>query len=221
MQVFLPGHGSGRFGSAFGLPKTLVLLMAVLFLSAAPSLLAAGRADQIVSGLSAAFRAMPSYRVDFEVTMGEHRMTGNYAVCGESYRLVLGDAEVWSDGKTRYEVDNRRKEVTLAGVDPNDRNILNNPVRAFDFLGSDYAALLLREQEGEATLSLEPAKGSGAPTGRVTLVVATQTMRPRSLDYEFDGERVTVRILGIEPLHGTFPAFDRTAYAAYEWIDFR
>ena len=46
-------------------------------------------------------------------------------------------------------------------------------------------------------------------------------MRPRSLDYDFDGERVTVRILGIEPLRKALPAFDRSAFAAYEWIDFR
>ncbi len=201
--------------------KAVVCLLGVVSMLMPTALRSAGRADEIVAGLSAAFRAMNSYRVDFEVTMGEHRMAGSYAVCGESYRLVLGDAEVWSDGKTRYEVDNRRKEVTLVRVEPNDRNILNNPVRAFDFLGSDYAASLLREHNGEATLLLEPAKGSGAPTGRVTLVVATQTMCPRSLDYEFDGERVAVRILGVEPLREAFPAFDRTAYAAYEWIDFR
>ena len=148
-------------------------------------------------------------------------MVGNYAVCGETYRIVLGDAEVWFDGKTRHEIDNRRKEVTLSNVDPDDRNILNNPVRAFDFIGGEYLPSLLRERDGEAVVLLEPAGDGGMPAGSVTLVVATATMRPRSLDYDFDGERVTVRILGIEPLRKALPAFDRSAFAAYEWIDFR
>ena len=148
-------------------------------------------------------------------------MAGNYAVCGETYRIVLGDAEVWFDGKTRHEIDNRRKEVTLSNVDPDDRNILNNPVRAFDFIGGEYLPSLLRERDGEAVVLLEPAGDGGMPAGSVTLVVATATMRPRSLDYDFDGERVTVRILGIEPLRKALPAFDRSVFAAYEWIDFR
>ena len=188
--------------------KKIVFLLGVLLFSALGTTQAAGRAAEIVAGVSAAFRAMKSYSVDFEVTMGEHRMVGNYAVCGETYRIVLGDAEVWFDGKTRHEIDNRR-------------NILNNPVRAFDFIGGEYLPSLLRERDGEAVVLLEPAGDGGMPAGSVTLVVATATMRPRSLDYDFDGERVTVRILGIEPLRKALPAFDRSAFAAYEWIDFR
>ncbi len=201
--------------------KKIVFLVGVLLFSALGTTQAAGRAAEIVAGVSAAFRAMKSYSVDFEVTMGEHRMAGNYAVCGETYRIVLGDAEVWFDGKTRHEIDNRRKEVTLSNVDPADRNILNNPVRAFDFIDSEYVPSLLRERDDEAVVLLEPAGDGGMPAGSVTLVVATATMRPRSLDYDFDGERVTVRILGIEPLRKALPAFDRAAFAAYEWIDFR
>ena len=181
--------------------KKIVFLLGVLLFSALGTTQAAGRAAEIVAGVSAAFRAMKSYSVDFEVTMGEHRMVGNYAVCGETYRIVLGDAEVWFDGKTRHEIDNRRKEVTLSNVDPDDRNILNNPVRAFDFIGGEYLPSLLRERDGEAVVLLEPAGDGGMPAGSVTLVVATATMRPRSLDYDFDGERVTVRILEIGRAH--------------------
>ena len=70
--------------------KKIVFLLGVLLFSALGTTQAAGRAAEIVAGVSAAFRAMKSYSVDFEVTMGEHRMVGNYAVCGETYRIVLG-----------------------------------------------------------------------------------------------------------------------------------
>lgn len=201
--------------------KKLLLLSCLSLLSVFFAAQAADRAADIVARLAAGFRAMQGYEVKFEVTMGEHSMAGNYAVAGESYYLVLGDARVYADGETRYEVDHRRKEVTLAKADTTDRNALNNPVHAFDFLDSEYAPSLLWERGGEAAVLLKPMAGSGASTGDVTVVVATQTMRPCSIDYEFDGERITVRILGIEPLRGALPAFDRAAHAAYEWIDFR
>ena len=196
----------------------LSLFSLFAFFFAAP---AADRAADIVARLSADFRAMDSYRVGFEVTMGEYRMAGNYSVAGENYCLALGDAQVYADGRTRYEVDNRRKEVTLGRVDPADRSILNNPAHAFDFLDSEYRPSLLWERDGEAAVLLKPVAGSGAATGSVTLVVATQTMRPTSVEYEFDGERITVRILSVEPMRGALPAFDKAAYATYEWIDFR
>ena len=56
----------------------------------------------------------------------------SYAVEGEGYYLVLGDAEVYCDGAVRYEVDNRRREVTIDVVDTDSRNILNNPASCFN-----------------------------------------------------------------------------------------
>jgi len=182
---------------------------------------AADRATEIVTRLAAGFRTMKSYTVNFEATMGNFRAAGNYSVDGDNYYLTLGDAEVYTDGRNRYEVDNRRKEVTVTEVDASDRNMLNNPVHAFDFLGDEYTPSLLWERDGEAAVLLKPTPGQTTLAGTITLVVATQTMQPRSVDYEFDGEHITVRILGIEPLRGALPVFDAAARATYEWIDFR
>ena len=100
---------------------------------------AAGRAEEILGRVAEGFRAMKDYTVRFEVAADEYRTPGSYAVRGGSYYLRLGDdAEVYSDGRLRYEVDNRRREVTVTEVNRASRNILDNPVRAFDFLGSEY-----------------------------------------------------------------------------------
>ena len=107
--------------------------------AAANNVPAAGRADAILAGVSDGFRALGAYGVSFEVRSDEYVTRGRYAVEGENYYLVLGDAEVYCDGAVRYEVDNRRREVTIDVVDTGSRNILNNPVHAFDFLGSEYA----------------------------------------------------------------------------------
>ena len=106
---------------------------------------AAGRATEILEKLAAGFRAMPGYSVDFEVSAGDYKSRGSYVVEGRCYYLVLADAEVFADSVVRYEIDNRRREVTVTEVDAASRNILNNPVRAFDFLGSEYIPALVSE----------------------------------------------------------------------------
>ena len=130
-------------------------------------------------------------------------------------------ADVYCDGAVRYEVDNRRREVTIDVVDTGSRNILNNPVHAFDFLGSEYAASLAGEQEGRAVVRLTPAPGNTSSAGNIVLTVDTAAMRPVSLRYDYDGEQVQVSVLGIKPLETPLKAFAKDNYAGYEFIDFR
>jgi hypothetical protein len=182
---------------------------------------AADRAAGILAGVSDGFRTLGAYGVSFEVRSDEYVTRGRYAVEGEGYYLVLGDAEVYCDGAVRYEVDNRRREVTIDVVDTDSRNILNNPVHAFDFLGSEYAASLVGEQEGHAVVRLTPAPGNTSSAGNIVLTVDTAAMRPVSLRYDYDGEQVQVSVLGIKPLETPLKAFAKDNYAGYEFIDFR
>lgn len=182
---------------------------------------AADRAAEIVKGLADTFREMKGYAVSFAVTAGGHTSQGRYAVEGERYYLTLSDAEVFGDGALRYEVDNRRREVTVDRVDTRSRNILNNPVRAFDFLGSDYASRLLWERDGRAAVRLTPVGQNPSAILHIDVVVSTSAMRPQSLTYDYDGERIEVAVERIEPLAAPLRRFDRKAYADYELIDFR
>ena len=135
--------------------------------------------------------------------------------------LRRDSVEVFADGAVRREVDNRRREVTVTEVDTASRNILNNPVRAFDFLGSEYTPSLVSEADGRAVVRLTPAAGNDSPAGDVTLTVDTATMRPRSLSYDYDGEQVLVNVLEVAPLAGHVWRFDPKNYEGYEFIDFR
>lgn len=164
---------------------------------------------------------MPGYSVDFEVVAGDYNNRGSYVVEGRNYYLALADAEVFADSVIRYEIDNRRREVTVTEVNRASRNILDNPVRAFDFLGSEYDFSLEGESGGRATVRLVPTAENDTSAGVVTLVVDTSSMRPVSLAYDYDGERVGIRVTGIEPQAGHFRTFDRQAYGGYEFIDFR
>ena len=182
--------------------------------AAANNVPAADRADAILAGVSDGFRALGAYGVSFEVRSDEYVTRGRYAVEGENYYLVLGDAEVYCDGAVR-------REVTIDVVDTGSRNILNNPVHAFDFLGSEYAASLAGEQEGRAVVRLTPAPGNTSSAGNIVLTVDTAAMRPVSLRYDYDGEQVQVSVLGIKPLETPLKAFAKDNYAGYEFIDFR
>lgn len=186
-----------------------------------PQSRAAGRATEILEKLAAGFRAMPGYSVDFEVSAGDYKSRGSYVVEGRCYYLALADAEVFADSVVRYEIDNRRREVTVTEVNRASRNILDNPVQAFDFLGSEYDFSLEGESGGRATVRLVPTAENDTSAGVVTLVVDTSSMRPVSLAYDYDGERVGIRVTGIEPQSGHFRTFDRQAYGGYEFIDFR
>ena len=160
--------------------------IAVLFCGILQGNAAQPRATEILERLAAGFREMDGYGVKFGVVSGDYEARGSYVVEGDSYYLVLGDAEVFADGAVRREVDNRRREVTVTEVDTASRNILNNPVRAFDFLGSEYTPSLVSEADDRAVVRLTPAAGNDSPAGDVTLTVDTATMRPRSLSYDYD-----------------------------------
>lgn len=181
----------------------------------------ADRAAELVRELAAAFRSMPSYGVEFEVLAGDNATRGRYAVEGQSYYLTLADAEVFADAAVRYEVDNRRREITVNPVDTTARNILSNPVRAFDFLGSHYTPELLWERGGLASVRLTPAPGSDASAGSVTVTLELDQLRPLTLAYDYDGELIAIRIRSVEPLAVPLKRFDRAAYPGYELIDFR
>lgn len=197
------------------------LLLFVVLLACVGPVAAGNRASEILERLAAGFRAMKGYEVAFEVEAGESRIGGSYAVEGQGYFLTLGDAEVFCDGAVRYEVDHARREVTIVGVDTTSRNILNNPVRAFDFLGSEYLPELLSEADGRAVVRLTPAAGNNSPAGTVTVTVSTATMRPEVLDYDYEGERVRITIGRVAPLGEPLRTFDRKGCEGYEFIDFR
>lgn len=197
------------------------LLLFVVLLACAGPVAAGNRAAEILEGLAAGFRAMKGYEVDFAVEAGEYRTAGSYAVEGQGYFLTLGDAEVFCDGTVRYEVDHARREVTIVGVDTASRNILNNPVRAFDFLDSEYLPELLSEAKGRAVVRLTPTAENSSPAGTVTVTVSTAAMRPEVLDYDYEGERVRITIGRVAPLGGPLRTFDRRGCEGYEFIDFR
>lgn len=221
--------------------KPQILLMSLLLLSARPAVRAeipapesrtdaaaqvadaartSDRAEKLLEALAAGFRSMNSYTVSFEIAAGESDVAGSYTVQNGGYTLTIGGAEVFFDGGVRYEVDHGRREVTINSVDTTSRNILDNPIGAFDFLDGLYRPTLLSDDGSEALVRLTPTDGESA-TGVVTVRLGLHPVRPQSLAYDYDGEQVTVSVRSIEPFAGKLRRFDPKACAGYEMIDFR
>lgn len=178
------------------------------------------RAAEILHSLSARIRSLGRYSVAFTVEAGEQATAGYYTVGGENYYLRLADAEVYGDGHVRYEVDNRRKEVTVDRVEASEnRNLLDNPTRAFDLVDDGFASELLWERDGRAAVKLTPKTEQALSA--VTLTLDTQAMRPRSLEYDFDGERIRIVVRTLEASDKAPKKYDPAEYRTYETIDFR
>ena len=89
------------------------------------------RSAELLARLQQSVGAMPGSRVEFAVEAEGHTFPGYYRVCGDSYYMQLGQAEVYCDGTVRREIDPVKREVVVDMVDPSSRNILNNPTRGF------------------------------------------------------------------------------------------
>ena len=86
---------------------------------------------------------MKAYTVTFAVEGDDFAAEGSYAVEGDRYYMRVGDAEAYSDGVSKWEVDPSKREVVVDVVDTQSRSLLGNPTRAFDFLDDAFRSELL------------------------------------------------------------------------------
>lgn len=193
--------------------RLLVFLLSLPLCAAAQD-----RAQVLLQRMTAAFRALPAYEVRFEVPTGGDAVAGRFAVEGDSYYIALGDAEVFGTADVRYEVDGRRREVTVAPVEHTSQNLLSDPVHAFDFVSAQYAVSLAGEEDGRVRLRLQPHERREAA---IVLTLEEATALPAAIRYEAGEEAVDILIRSVERLATPLKRFDRKAFADYEWIDFR
>ena len=119
----------------------------------------------------------------------------------------------------RYEVDNEREEVNIDVVDASSRNILDNPTRCFDFVGSDYRATVVAQDEKQITLKL--VSTDEKVEGEIFLTLDAATFTPKEIEYHLYDERFNVKILSLAKTKSSPAKFDRSRYRNHEIIDFR
>ena len=124
--------------------RKIISLSLLLVLGLTAVAQAAADTKDVLAGLKQYIAKMGRYEAAFALQAGDYKAEGRYLVDGDTYHIVVGDiAEVFCDGKVRYEGDNEREEVNIDVVDASSRNILDNPTRCFDFVGSEYRATVV------------------------------------------------------------------------------
>ena len=169
--------------------------------------------------LQRAVQALGAYEVQFGVTTDGYTAKGSCRVSGEQYLLSMPQARVYSDGKARYEVNDRTREVVIDAVDTASRNLLDNPVHAFDFVGEQYAVERLSEDAERITLRLSPRDRTATAT--IELTLDKRTALPVAVVYGAEDLQIAIAIASFGRSDGAFPAFRQENFAGYEWIDFR
>lgn len=198
--------------------KRCIAILPILFCLAGHCA-AAGDARSVLRRTAEYVKSLGSYEASFELTSGDYSTAGSYSVAGDAYYILVGPAEVYSDGKTRYEVDNSRKEITVDEVDAASRNILDNPTRCFDFADTDYEFAIESRDGGAVTLLLRPSDPDAEST--IHLTVDESTGRPVRIVYALYDERITVRILALSHTAKPVKRFGLQSYRGYETVDFR
>ena len=207
--------------------KTIIYLLAVLLtgvvalqgvMAATPSA-QDEQVGQLLERVAQYVKRLGAYSADFKVVAGDYTTRGRYDVSGDRYYIVLDNAEVYSDGHVRYEVNGERKEINVDVVDISSHNILDNPTRCFDFVGSDYVADIQRREAGRVTIHLRSADSSVG--GDIYLTIDSSSARPIRLEYHLYDDVIEVDILSLSALKGGVKTFSERAYSGYDMIDFR
>lgn len=203
--------------------KTILMLAA---LAVTLNAFADMKSDELLRTLQKKVEAFGDYRVAFKVTVDGQSIDGTYEVSGNSYHISTDDTEVFCDGKVRYEVNKLDEEILIDAVDPNDRTILGNPTRMFDFFDGSYTHKYLSKatlKDGEA----DKLELTGVLDGdKMGVYLNTATGLPSRISYYMENLN-TDAIVDIESItqhvkidRSAFD-FDPARYKGFETIDFR
>lgn len=195
-----------------------LLVVAFLSLAQAAANPQKGDAASGVKSVKEYVAKLGRYQVKFNVLAADIIYVGEYVVEGDSYYINMDDVEVYSDGDLRYEVDNKRKEVSIDTVDKQSRNILDNPTRCFDFAESEYRSEVQNEKGEELTLYLQPTAED--TDGEIFLTIDKKSGKPKKIVYRLYDDEVEVMIDSIATVKQPLKKFSKAQYKGYDIIDF-
>lgn len=197
--------------------RKLILSALVLFISV--SAVADEQSKSALQRVASYVKALGAYDAEFKVVAGDYRTQGSYAVEGDSYYIELDAAEVYSDGKVRYEVDHNREEINVDNVDLASRNVLDNPTRCFDFVDSGYESDIYAASGAQLIVHLRST--DPAIEGDIYLTIDLSSARPQRLEYKLYDDVITVDITSLSKRKAKVDGFDKSDYKDYKIIDFR
>ena len=191
------------------------------------------KSEALLGALAQKVAAWGDYRVEFSVTIDADTVAGSYEVSGGSYHMVTPDIVLYCNGTTKWEVNLLDREVAIDRVDPNDRTVMGNPTRLFDFMDGSYTHRYLGAALVDGVncerIELKETAATGATGGdsgqTIDVFLSTATGLPVRVGYTIgvmstEAAVDVVRIMPRITLDAAFK-YDSARYPGYEIIDFR
>lgn len=172
------------------------------------------------SSVSITFSLVNNDSKDGSTTTAE----GSAVIKGDSYKLMLPDNNVWSDGKTTWSYLPDVNEVTITVPDKNDKSFLSKPSLLFDIYREGYKVRLLEETKDTWIIDLYP-EDINQNLIHIRLKIGKSLYDLKSAEYKTkDGITVTLNTekydLTFRPGAGFF-VFNPSSFKDVEIIDMR
>jgi outer membrane lipoprotein-sorting protein len=121
------------------------------------------QAETILDNVSERYQSLSGLTATFEYTYSTspgdvaEKSTGQVAVKGDKYKLILNDQEIYNNGKTvwTYIKSNNFKEVTINSVEDNADELTPSNIYSIYKKGYDYKLLGEKQQNGAIVQEIE------------------------------------------------------------------
>ena len=174
-------------------------------------------AEGLIEHFENSLKGLGDYRVTFTATMGDMVTSGNYAVSGSDFYIVIAGVEYYVAQGVKYEVNSERKEIVVDSAESMGGDLLSNPAKGFSILARDFEQRDVTIDSRKA-VRLNPRSGEG---GEILVVANKGGNLPQMIVYIYDDSRMIITLDAIESLTSGIPRFDRSKYPDYEVIDMR
>lgn len=174
-------------------------------------------AEGLIEHFENSLKGLGDYRVTFTATMGDMVTSGNYAVSGSDFYIVIAGVEYYVAQGVKYEVNSERKEIVVDSAESMGGDLLSNPAKGFSILARDFEQRDVTIDSRKA-VRLSPRSGEG---GEILVVANKSGNLPQMIVYIYDDSRMIITLDAIESLTSGIPRFDRSKYPDFELIDMR
>ena len=176
------------------------------------------RAESLLSAFEQNIKALGRYRVQFEVTLDEHRSAGYYIVEGDNFYISVDGIEWYVADGVKYSVDSNRKEVVVDSTDSLGDNLLSNPAKGFSSLEKYYTATNINI-DGQMAVELKAKDATGDE--RIVIQTTDDGKLPKVITYSYSNAAMVINIVAMESIQTPLPRFDEAKYPSFDMVDNR
>ncbi|MFI3328262.1 MAG: hypothetical protein SNH79_01325 [Rikenellaceae bacterium] len=158
--------------------------------------------DDFLRLMSLSIKDLGAYEVHFEMGVSDHeeKIAGRYIVDENRYMLHVADQTIYGDGRLRYTVSAKDREVVIEQLQSNTPMIIANPAQAFLELDKSLnSAIVGGYNDRMVSFTLTP-KDKNLLFRSCFLTMSRFTNMPLFVSYETDEEHVSMRIVDIRSL---------------------